>query len=160
MKIKLKILLFFRPLVWKIAEIYDFQINKPYFPHGPNKVIIEDDEIKRTHNIPKSVYFNTASGNIYIGSNTQFGERVQLLTGMHLHETQAKKINLPSQSVPREGRDIVIGRNCYIGGLAIIIGPVVIGDGAVIGAGAIVTKDVPANAFMVSPPATIKKILE
>lgn len=153
-------LLMFKPVVWRLAELYDLQINKPYFPNGPNKVIIEDDEVKRTHNIPKTVRFNTGSGDIYVGADTQFGEDVQLLTGMHMHATQASKLGVPVQSVPKSGRDIVIGKNCYIGGCAIIIGPVKIGDGAIIGAGAIVTKDVPGNAFVVSSPAVVKRIME
>lgn len=153
------LLLMLKPLVWRIAEFYDIQVNKPYFPYGPNKVFIEDDEQVRIHNIPKTVYFNTGSGDIYVGANTQFGERVQLLTGMHLHQSQADKLNLPVRSVPKSGRDIVIGKNCYIGGNAIIIGPVKIGDGAVIGAGAIVTKDVPSNNLVVGPSAQVKKVL-
>lgn len=146
-----------KPLVWRIAEFYDLQINRPYYPYGPNKIFIEDDEAKRIHNIPKTVYFNTGSGDIYVGANTQFGERVQLLTGMHIHAVDAKKQGFPAQTVPKNGRDIVIGKNCYIGGHAVIIGPVKLGDGAVVGAGAVVTKDVPKNAFVTGMPATIKK---
>lgn len=152
-----KFLLLFKPLVWRLAEFYDIQVNKPYFSHGPNKVYIEDDEYTRIHNIPKTTYFNTGSGDIYVGANTQFGERVQLLTGMHMHQSQADKLKVPVRSVPKSGRDIVIGKNCYIGGQAIIIGPVKIGDGAVIGAGAIVTKDVPGNVLAVGPSAQVKK---
>ena len=82
MNIKLKILLFLKPLIWRLAEFYDIQVNKPYFPHGANNVLIEDDEIQRSHNIPKTVYFNTASGNIFVGSGTQFGESANYRPGV------------------------------------------------------------------------------
>lgn len=55
--------------------------------------------------------------------------------------------------VPEEGREIVIGRNCYIWNGAIIIGKVSIGDYAVIGAGAVVTKDVPSKTLFGGVPA-------
>lgn len=154
-----KILLLFKPLVWRVAELFDIQVNRPYFPYGSNKVLIEDNETKRVHNIPKTVYFNTGSGDIYVGANTQFGERVQLLTGMHMHKSEADKLNLPPQSVPKNGRDIVIGNDCFIGGHVIIIGPVKIGNGVIIGAGSIVTKDVPDNSLVVGPTAQLKKRL-
>lgn len=149
-----KILLVFRPTIWKLANLYDIKINMHCIAQGQNPLIIEEMTKK---NIPKSVYFNTRSGKIIIGSNTVFGEDVQVLTGKHYSIEEAEKSGKPIQYVPLEGRDIFIGNNCYIGGGAILIGPIVIEDYAVIGAGSVVTKSIPSRCFAAGVPAKIIK---
>jgi acetyltransferase-like isoleucine patch superfamily enzyme len=82
-----------------------------------------------------------------------FGEDVHLLTGKHLNVAEASAANLPLHYVPDSGRDIVIGRHCYLGQGAIVIGPVTIGDYAVVAAGAVVTHDVPPRTMVAGVPA-------
>ena len=55
-------------------------------------------------------------------------------------------------------KDVVIGKNVWVGTKAVILPGVHIGDGAIIAAGAIVTKDVEANTIVAGVPA--KKIKE
>jgi acetyltransferase-like isoleucine patch superfamily enzyme len=147
-----------RPLVWRIAQAYDLKIERRCWPTGQHPVVLEDPaSAERT--IPKSVVFNTRSGSIRIGADTVFGEDVHLLTGKHLNVAESAAASLPLHHVPASGRDIVIGRHCYLGDGVIVIGPVTIGDYAVIGAGAVVTHDVPARAFVAGVPAKIVRQL-
>ncbi len=55
--------------------------------------------------------------------------------------------------MPEKGRDITIGKGCYIGTNAIIIGPCTIGNNAVVGAGSVVTKNVAPRSFVAGVPA-------
>jgi len=149
-----RLIAFTKPWIWRIAEAYDIRVDRPHTAYGRNALIIEDEAGDAIHHIPKTVRFNTSSGNIFVGRNTVFGDEVQILTGKHLGIAEASAQGLPLHFVPN-GRDVRIGRNCYIGGRAILIGPLVIGDYAMIGAGAIVTKDVPSHAFVAGPYARI-----
>ena len=89
----------------------------------------------------------------------EFGENVMIITGKHLDIMDANAKNLPEHHVPREGRDIKIGRDCFIGSGAIINGNVKIGDHSVVAAGAVVTKDVPERVMVGGIPANIIKQL-
>jgi acetyltransferase-like isoleucine patch superfamily enzyme len=149
-----RLITFTKPWVWRLAEAYDIRVDRPHMAYGRNALIIEDEPKEAIHHIPKTVRFNTSSGNIFIGKNTVFGDEVQILTGKHLGAAEAGAKGLPLHFVPN-GRDVRIGRNCYIGGRAILIGPLVVGDYAMIGAGAIVTKDVPSYAFVAGPYARV-----
>jgi len=144
-----------RPLVRSIASAYDIRLNHWGEPLGQHPVVFEDPEQVWRGHVPKSVYFNTASGAIRVGAGTVFGENVQLLTGKHLNAEEAAREAKPLHAVPSEGRDIVIGRNCYIGGSAIIIGPAVIGDHSVIAAGSIVVGGVPPRSFVAGARASV-----
>lgn len=151
-----RFLLIFRPLIRRFANLYDIRLNYHCEPTGTHPLIIKNPEFSKRHNIPKSVIFNTRSGKIVVGENTVFGEDVMLLTGKHLNISEVKH-NKALQDVPEDGRDIIIGDNCYIGSGAILIGKIEIGDYAVIGAGSVVTKDVPPRSFYAGIPAVLIK---
>jgi len=143
-----------KPWVWKLAEAYDLRVDRPRMAQGDGKLTIEDTPQDAYRNIPKNVIFNTGSGDIFIGRNTVFGDEACLLTGKHMGQAEARAAGLPLHHVP-SGRDIRVGRDCYIGSRAILVGPLTIGDGAMICAGAVVTKDVPPRAFVAGSPARI-----
>ena len=89
---------------------------------------------------------NLRSGSIRIGENSFFGHGVMLLTGKH----DMNVFGLDRQnSVPIEGRDIIIGKGVWVASGSIIIGPCVIGDNSVIGAGCVISKDIPKNSYCV-----------
>ena len=143
-----------KPLVWKFANAYDLRINKHCLAQGQNPLVIEDfDETKRW--ISKSVFFNTRSGSIHVGRDTLIAEDVMILTGKHYSVGEAEREGKPLHHVPEQGRDIRIGRHCFIGSGAIIIGPVTIGDYAVVGSGSVVTRDVPERCFVAGVPAKV-----
>jgi hypothetical protein len=147
-----------KPWVWKIADAYDLRIDRPRLAQGPEDLIIEDAPEDAYRNIPKNVVFNTGSGKIFVGRNTVFGDEAYVLTGKHMGEAEADALGLPLHHVPT-GRDIRIGRNCYIGSRAVLVGPLVIGDGAMVCAGAVVTRDVPPRAFVAGSPARVFRIM-
>ncbi|WP_234834830.1 acyltransferase [Mycolicibacterium stellerae] len=103
--------------------------------------------------------FNTVSGEIRIGDDTLFSHNCMVLTGTHrFHGGQ--RVSLSDYDalaeVPLSGRDVVIGRGCFIGAGSIIIGQVTIGDNARIGAGSVVTRNIPAGAFAAGVPAQVR----
>jgi len=136
-----------------MAENYDLKIHKHCIGSGGHPVIVLGGDEQKRNMIPKSVYFNTRSGKIVIGPDSVFGEDVCLLTGKHVGREEAGRMQLPLHAVPSHGRDIIIGKGCYIGSRAILIGPVLVGDYAMVAAGAVVTKDVPPGAFVGGVPA-------
>jgi hypothetical protein len=148
-----------RPFVQRVAQAYDIRLERPRHAYGQHPLELEDPATAADR-IPKSVHFNTRSGRIAVGADTVFGDDVKLLTGKHLHIGDATMQGVEHQAVPEEGRDIIVGRGCYIGTGAIVIGPVMIGDYAVVGAGAVVTRDVPPRAFVVGVPATILRMID
>lgn len=52
-------------------------------------------------------------------------------------------------------RDVIIGKNCFIGGNSMIMPGVTLGDSVVVAAGAIVTKDVGSNCIVAGNPAKV-----
>lgn len=144
-----------RPIVWRIANLYDLRIQTHVRPQGQHPVVVAGGDEQARAMIPKSLYCNTRSGSINIGIGSMFGEDVKLLTGKHLSVDEAEAAGMPLHAVPPDGRAIVIGNYCYIGSGAIIIGPVEVGDHAVIGAGSVVTKSVPPRSFVAGVPARV-----
>jgi acetyltransferase-like isoleucine patch superfamily enzyme len=138
-----------------LAELYGIRLNHHCTPTGDHALRILGGDRQAASQIPASVLFNTRSGEIVVGDETVFGEDVHVLTGKHLAMWEAGPAGLPLHHVPDSGRDIRIGRGCYIGSGAILIGPLEIGDHAVIGAGSVVTRNVPARAFVAGVPARV-----
>lgn len=148
----------FRSFIRKVAIECGVRLNYPHTALGQHPLIFRDENERYKLNIPDSVMFNTRSGKIVVGTNTVFGEDVMVLTGKHNYVSEITNES-ELHFVPTDGRDIIIGDNCYIGSGAIIIGPVTIGDYAVIGAGAVVTKDVLGRTLVGGVPAKeIKKL--
>ena len=87
---------------------------------------------------------------VIIGSKTQIGSAVQILTSDHPRDPELRA------RLFEFGRPVTIGSNVWIGSGAIILPGVNIGDNAVIGAGAVVTRDVPADAIAVGNPARVR----
>jgi acetyltransferase-like isoleucine patch superfamily enzyme len=143
------------PVVQRCARAYSLRVDQPFRVLGEWPLILDEPVEVARLGIPASVMFNTRSGSIRIGAECVFGEEVMLLTGKHLNVREASEANRPLHSVPESGRDIVIGRGCYVGSRAIVIGPATVGDFAVIGAGAVVTRDVPAYTFVAGVPAQV-----
>jgi acetyltransferase-like isoleucine patch superfamily enzyme len=102
--------------------------------------------------------FNVASGRITVGADTVFSNDCQVLTGIHrFHAGRRASLHDPPpfDEVPTGGRDIEIGRGCFLGAGVTVIGPCVIGDDVIIGAGAVVTCDIPSGTFAAGVPARV-----
>lgn len=100
--------------------------------------------------------FNLVSGHVHIGDDTLFSHGCYVLTGMHRFVNGRRASLQPDlgvAEVPADGRDIRIGKGCFIGAGAIILGGVSIGDNVIVGAGAVVASDVVAGQFIAGIPA-------
>ncbi len=86
---------------------------------------------------------------ISIGSDTQIGPHVQLLTPTHPVDPAERRTGIEGAG------PITIGSNVWLGGGVIVLAGVTIGDNSVIGAGSVVVRDIPANVVAVGNPAQV-----
>ena len=84
---------------------------------------------------------------IRIGSRTQIGPAVQIVTADHPRDPADRAAGLEM------GKPISIGENVWIGSQAVILPGVTIGNDAIVGAGSIVTRDVSPGMTVVGNPA-------
>lgn len=135
------------------------------YPHAPEedvltKPLIHGDE-SRLHIAPTAIVnnalFNLSSGHITVGDHAFFGHNVSVLTGSH----DVKKFGAERQkSIPKEGRDVVIGEGVWVASNATVLGPCTIGDHAVVGACSLVSEDVEPYAVVAGIPAKEIRKLE
>ena len=135
------------------------------FPHAAEedvltKPLIHGDE-SRLHVAPSAIVnnalFNLSSGHITVGEHAFFGHNVSVLTGTH----DVKKFGAERKtSIPKEGRDVVIGEGVWVASNATVLGPCTIGDHAVVGACSLVQEDVPPHAVVAGIPAKEIRRLE
>lgn len=92
-------------------------------------------------------YFQNFAAKIVIGKRTYIAPNVGIITANH------------NPSEPRthlQGKDVVIGKDCWIGMNAIILPGVELGDNTVVGAGSVVTKSFPkGSCILAGNPAKI-----
>lgn len=96
-------------------------------------------------------YFQTIHGKIHIGKGTYFAKNIGIITANH---------DFANPSVHQKGRDVYIGRECWIGMNVMILPGVVLGDHTVVGAGSVVTKSFEEGKCVVAgnPAKLMKKI--
>lgn len=97
-------------------------------------------------------YFQAASdAHIYIGKGSYIAGNVGLITANH---------DLYNIDVATQGKDIVIGKKCWIGMNVVILPGVVLGDHTIVAAGSIVTKSFPDGYCVIAgnPANVLKKI--
>jgi len=143
----------FKNQIRGIADECDIALLYARKPYGPNVLSFDGGIEDYGQRVPKTVLFNTGSGKIHIGAETAFGDNVMVLTGMHMDVEESSAKGLPLHTPPREGRDIDIGKGCFIGSGAIIVGPCRIGDFCVVSAGAVVSGDVAPYTLVAGVPA-------
>lgn len=90
---------------------------------------------------------------IRIGSDTQIGPGVQLLTPDHPRDPERRRTGV-EQVLP-----VTVGENVWIGGGAIVCPGVTVGDDAIVGAGAVVVRDVPPRVVVAGNPARVVRRL-
>lgn len=112
-----------------------------------DKLIFDNDDMLNFHSL--GCYYQTINGTITIGKGTMIAKNCGIITTNH---------NIYNIQESAEGKDIVIGKNCWIGMNSVILPGVVLGDNTIVGAGSIVTKSFEeGNCVIVGNPATIKK---
>ena len=93
-------------------------------------------------------YFQAAAdAHIYIGTGTCIAGNVGIITANH---------DLNDLALPAPGKDVNIGKRCWIGMNSMILPGVVLGEHTIVGAGSVVTKSFPkGNCVIAGNPAKI-----
>lgn len=95
---------------------------------------------------------------ITIGDDTQIGGNVKILDNdFHPIEAEAR---LRDDKERIAAREIVIGKNCFIGCNALILKGTVLGDGCVVGAGAVVAGQFGDNCVIAGNPARVIRTID
>lgn len=97
-----------------------------------------------------ALWAGKATSRIVVGAGTSFGPNCFITSANY-----GLAAGQPVFDQPMVEKDIIIGRDCWIGTKAVITAGVTLGDGCVIGAGSVVTKDVPAGAIAAGSPAKV-----
>ena len=114
-------------------------------------------QIKIGNNVGISGATIYARKGITIGDNTMIGGNAKILDNdFHPLDVEARLADDRSQIGTRE---IVIGRNCFIGCNSLILKGTVLGDGCVVGAGAVVAGKFEDNCVIAGNPAKVIKRL-
>ncbi len=97
-------------------------------------------------------YYQNFAGKIVIGRGTYIAPNVGIITANH------DPYNLDSHC---EGKDVILGRSCWIGMNAVILPGVILGDHTIVGAGSVVTKSFPDGFCVIAGnPARVIKLLD
>lgn len=97
-------------------------------------------------------YFQAAAdAHIYIGSGTYIAGNVGIITANH---------DLNNLSLPAPGKDVNIGKECWIGMNSVILPGVSLGEHTIVGAGSVVTKSFPEGHCVIAgnPVKLIRKL--
>ncbi len=123
----------FRILLYPIVKLYLLRIRYKFGIAIPEYTVIGPG------------LFINRFGGIYVHGDVVIGSNVNITHGVMLGaNNRGKKRGSP-----------IIGDRVFLASGAKVVGSVTVGDGAVIGANALVIDDVPINAVMVAPPATM-----
>lgn len=94
---------------------------------------------------------------IFIGDNTLIGANVKILDNdFHPLEIEARRVDDKSKIGTRQ---IVIGKDCFIGCNSLILKGTILGDGCIVGAGAVVSGKFENNNVIAGNPARVIKKL-
>jgi acetyltransferase-like isoleucine patch superfamily enzyme len=140
--------LFFSHNVWSIMHLGELGQGTVIRPSAsltnPQNIFLgKHDHINRN-----SYLWAGANSKIKIGDNFVCGPGIFITSDNH----GIKKNQLIWEQVGVE-KDVVIGKDVWIGAYGIVLPGVTIGDGAVIAAGSVVTKDVAPYTIVAGVPA-------
>ena len=111
----------------------------------PNNLIFDSHDIDNF--LSKGCYFQAINGKIYIGKGTKIAPNCGFITTNH---------DLNDLEKHSEGKDIVIGKDCWIGMNSMILPGVELGEHTIVGAGSVVTKSFKeGNCVIAGNPAKI-----
>lgn len=99
-------------------------------------------------------WIDAGRSKVEIGSHVEIGPGVLISCGAHNFDDPNLLI---SEQGIKEGEDIIIENNCWLGMGVVVCPGVKIGNGSVVGAGSVVTQDIPPYSVVVGVPAKIIK---
>jgi acetyltransferase-like isoleucine patch superfamily enzyme len=145
-----------RSLLWQKIFGFNRKIPWPVSPfilinNNKNNIFFDVDDINNFQHYGN--YFQNFSGKIIIGKGTRIAPNVAIITANH---------NFQNLDQYQDGKDVIIGNNCWIGINSVILPGVTLGENTIVGAGSVVTKSfLEGNVVIVGNPAKIiKKILK
>ena len=100
-----------------------------------------------------SLWAGDASGRIVIGEDALFGPQVIVTASDYRYDP-----GTPVMRQPRTERDVVIGRDVWLGARTIVLADVTVGDGCVVAAGSVVTRSLPPGSVAAGIPARVIKM--
>ena len=130
---------------WFPQKVLGYGRNIPFpIPRGViigniENIQFDPDDMRNFH--ANGTYYQGIGGKIIIGKGTRISLNCGFITANH------NKNNLEEHE---EGKDIVIGENCWIGMNSVILPGVRLADGVVVGAGSIVTKSFDENNIVIA----------
>lgn len=120
---------------WFPQKVLGYARNIPFpIPRGvkivcPNNIEFDNDDI--INFFSNGCYFQAPNAKIIIGKGTKIAPNCGIITANH---------DLNDLNIQAEGKNIEIGKNCWIGMNSVILPGVKIGNHTIVGAGSIVTK--------------------
>jgi len=96
-------------------------------------------------------YFQNFAGHISIGEGSYIAPNVGIITSNH---------DINDLDKHCEGKNVIIGKKCWIGMNSVILPGVILGDNTIVGAGSVVTKSFLEGKVIIAgnPAKIIKKI--
>jgi acetyltransferase-like isoleucine patch superfamily enzyme len=96
-----------------------------------------------------SLWAGDSTGRVVIAEDALFGPEVFITASNY----QVSRRDLPVMLQPRIERDVIIGRDTWLGRGAVVLPGVTIGEGAIVAAAAVVTRDVAPWSIVAGVPA-------
>ena len=139
-----------RDIHYRLHTLNHLYIKWPVSPEIElgERIIFDPDDLNNMNGFGN--YYQTMDGTIIIGKGTYIAPNVGIITTNH-------DLNNPDYHLP--GKDVVLGKQCWIGMNSVILPGIELGDHTIVGAGSVVTKSFPdGHCVIVGNPA--RKIKE
>lgn len=146
-------------LNWIVKYVFSQNARFPHSVHYTS-LVKGGENIEFNKNDQSIIYSFAVSGGCYfmigegskliIGDGTIWAWNLNLQTANHDLKDRSKY----------NAKDIIIGKNCWIGGNVSIIAGAKLGDNVVVGANSVVNKEFPSNVVIAGCPAKIIKYLD
>lgn len=128
---------------------YNVEVKFPVPPttqySNPQNIIFDPDDMRSMQSM--GCYFQAINAKLIIGKGTKIAPNCGFITTNH---------DLNDLEKPAQGKDIIIGKKCWIGMNSVILPGVILGEHTIVGAGSIVTKSFPeGNCVIAGNPAKL-----
>ncbi len=118
--------------------------------HNADNIIFDPNDIHIFQS--PGTYYNNFSAKIYIGKGTYIAPNVGIITANHDLNDLKKHV---------DGKDVIIGKNCWIGMNSVVLPGVELADNIIVGAGSVVTKSFKESNIVIAgnPAKKIKDLI-